>query len=279
MKRFLLVLVILFAAGGAGLFFGWVHSSVAPGEYGVVRSKTHGLDPQVVRDGEFRWLWYKLIPSNVRVISLPLERKSYVLSSSGALPSGDVYANLAGISADFSWEISWEISFALKPDALPELAAQENITSEADFRLVQLNLAARIENAAAQRLTAIAQRDDGASLEAVRASGTIAELERDLLAAFPVLESISCTIRTLRLPDYALYRQLKDLYRDYMERQTAGIGQNTAREAEMRVNMNMRLDELARYGELLTKYPILLQYLALEKNGFLLTDNGNPAQE
>ena len=34
---------------------------------------------------------------------------------------------------------------------------------------------------------------------------------------------------------------------------------------ETRVASSIRLDELEKYGELLTKYPILLQYLALEK--------------
>jgi hypothetical protein len=29
--------------------------------------------------------------------------------------------------------------------------------------------------------------------------------------------------------------------------------------------MRMRLDELAQYGELFTRYPVLLQYLSMEK--------------
>ncbi|MCL2234031.1 MAG: hypothetical protein FWB99_13265, partial [Treponema sp.] len=127
MKKFLLFLLFLTGIGGAGFFFGWAQLTVPPGSYGVLRSKTHGLDTQVIREGEFRWLWYKLIPTNVTVSTYTLGPVTRSIRSSGSLASGQVYAALAGVDADFSWEISGEISFSIRPEALPELTLRENL--------------------------------------------------------------------------------------------------------------------------------------------------------
>jgi hypothetical protein len=43
----------------------------------------------------------------------------------------------------------------------------------------------------------------------------------------------------------------------------------------MRLSSQLRFDELAKYGELLTKYPILLQYLSIENNQPGITAAGN----
>ncbi|MCL2374410.1 MAG: hypothetical protein FWC65_04125 [Treponema sp.] len=272
MKKFLFFLFFLIALGGAGFFFGWPHLTVPPGSYGVMRSKTHGLDEQVIREGEFRWYWRKLIPTNasVTVFTLPpVERR---IRSSGSLSSGDVYAALAGLEADFSWEISGEFSFSIRPEALPELVERESLQNDGDLRRAEQRLADRIEHFALQRLREYADREDGQAMETLRLTGSLPELDEDIQRAFPEIRNLFCVIRVVRFPDYALYRSLKDLYREYVSLLNAALSPNIAAEAEARMNMNLRLDELARHGELLTRYPILLHFLALEK-GLLLPDS------
>ena len=269
MKKFLLFLMVLIILGGAGFFFGWAHLTVPPGSYGVMRSKTHGLDPQVIREGEFRWLWYKLIPTNVRVLTFTLGPVTRPVRSSGSLVSGDVFAALAGIEADFSWEITGEITFSLRPEHLPELARRENLTSDADLRRAEERLAARIENFVLQQISAYAERGDGQMLQTLRITGSLPELDLEIQRAFPEIENLICVIRVVRFPDHVLYQSLKDLYREYIGRQAALLSPNVTSGAETRITMNLRLDELARYGELLTRYPVLLQFLALER-GFSL---------
>ena len=119
MKKFLVVLLFLALLGGTVFFLGWTHLTVPPGSYGVMQSKTHGLDPEVIRDGEFRWLWYKVLPTNVDVSVFTIGPVRRVIESSGNLSSGDIYAALVGITENFSWEVSGEFSFSLKPEALP----------------------------------------------------------------------------------------------------------------------------------------------------------------
>ena len=264
MKKFLFFLLLLIILGGGGFFLGWANLTVPPGSYGVIQSKTYGLDPRIVQDGEFRWLWYKLIPTNVKILVYTLGPVKRSIKSSGSLSSGQVYASLAGLEADFSWEISGELAFSLKPALLPELTARENIGDDEGLRKAEERLAERIETFALQRLRAYADNDEK-KMETIGLSGTLPELNSEIQSAFPEVENPDCTIRVVRYPDYALYQSVKALYREYISRQNAVLKPDIAMDAEKRMGMNLRLDELAKYGELLTKYPILLQYLALEK--------------
>ena len=265
MKKFLFVLLVLIILGGLGFFFGWAQLKIPPGSYGVMRSKTHGPEKFVLREGEFHWFWYKLIPTNVEITVYTLEPVRYHIQSSGNLSSGQAYAALAGLDADFSWDISGDLQFSLKPDILPEFTVRENIHDDAGLRASEQNLAAKIGNFALQRLKNYAEDDNGKRMESLALTGSLPELDNDILKAFPEIENLGCTLRVSRYPDYALYQSVKALYSDYLDHQNAILRADTALEAEKRITTRMRMDELARYGELLSKYPILLEYLALEK--------------
>jgi hypothetical protein len=263
MRKFFILLFILIILGGAGFFYGWVQFAVPPGSYGVMRSKTHGPDPQVIREGEFRWVWYKLIPTNVKIAVFTPEKVSRSVKSSGLLPSGGVYASLAGLEVDFSWEISGQFSFSLKGDALPSLAARENISGDEDLRALENGLADRIEAYVLRLL--VSYGEDGGKMEALLVSGSTPELVESVEKAFPEIEGFSCLFRGLRYPDYALYRSIRSLYDDYLKQQEFSLKTDLSGEAVTRISSRLKLDELAKYGELLTRYPILLQYLALER--------------
>ena len=265
MKKFLFVLFILIVLGGAGFFLGWTHLTVPPGSYGVMRSKTHGLDTSVIRDGEFRWIWYKLLPTNVKIAVYTINPVTRSISSSGSLSSGQVYAALAGLNADFSWQISGQIVFSLKPDSLPGFTASENISDQAGLNNAEARLGDKIESFVLQRLKAYADGADESKMEALTITGSLPELNNDIQNAFPEIENVSCTIQVVRYPDYALYQSVKALYQEYLKRQNAVLNPDITREATNRIDLRIRLDELTQYGELLTKYPVLLQYLALEK--------------
>jgi hypothetical protein len=262
-KKFFAALVILIILGGAGFFFGWVQFSVPPGAYGVMRSKTHGPDPRIIREGEFRWVWYKLIPTNVKIETFTLNRVNRTVKSSGLLPSGNIYASLAGLEADFSWEVSGKFSFSLNPEALPSLVIRENISGEEDLRTLEKDLADRMEAYILRLLSSYGE--DETKIEALLVSGSLPELAESIEKAFPETEGFSCLIQAARYPDYALYRSVRSLYEDYLGQQEITLRSDLTGEAENRINSRLRLDELSKYGELLTRYPVLLQYLAMEK--------------
>ena len=264
MKKFLVFLLVLIILAGTVFFLGWAQLTVQPGSYGVMRSKTHGLEAEVIKGGDFRWIWYKIIPKNAEVLVFNLDTVNYSIKNSGSLISGQTYASLAGLDADFSWEISGELSFSLKPETLPEMVSRENITGMADLKKAEEKLAERIGNFALERIKSYAETDEK-TLESLLLPGSLSQLNSEISSSFPGIENLDCTIHVVRYPDYALYQSVKALYQEYLARQSAVLRPDLNRDAEKRIETRNRMDELTRYGELLTKYPILLQYLALEK--------------
>ena len=272
MKKFLFFLFFLIALGGTVFFMGWTQLTIPPGSYGVMRSKTHGLDEKIIKDGEFRWLWYKAIPTNAKISVFTLDKVNRSINSTGSLNSGQVYAALAGLEVDFSWEIVGDFSFNLKPEVLPAFTARGNITDNSSLRKAEETLALRIENNILEILRRFVNSENEQKVESLLISGSVLELNSEIEANFPEIENFSCYIRTVKYPDFALYLSLKDLHREYLERQKVVLAVDVIKEAEKRMDTRIRLDELSQYGELLTEFPVLLEYLALEKGLFTKTE-------
>jgi hypothetical protein len=263
MKKLLINVAVLLTAGAAVFFLGWAQFGVAPGAWGVLRSKTHGIDKQVIREGRFRWVWYKLIPTNVSTSVFTINGMTIPMEISGTLPSGDVYSAVAGLKTDFSYHLSVTLTCRLRGEALPALAERENLLGQEDLDRYTARLTTEIENHA--RILLWAYGENERALKESQTTGTIRALETDLQRAFPDMENFSCTLKTLRFPDFILYEEIRRLYRDYVAAQRDNLQGETAALAVEAIRERRRLDELANYGELLTKYPLLLQYLALER--------------
>jgi hypothetical protein len=266
MKKFIAVLIILIILGGAAFFFGWAQMTVPPGAVGVMRSKTHGIDPRLIREGEFRWVWYKLIPANVNIAAYHLDRVEHSFTVKNTLPSGGAYAAFAGITADFSYEVSAALSFSINPDFLVSLIADSNIGGQADLDAFETTAAGSIEAFVLGRIGLGGETTE--DVEAMFRTGSSPELETAIQENFPYIKNVNCLIRTAKFPDFALYRQVRGIYEDFLSRQQEYLSGGLMEKAEARIDSQLRFDELARYGELLTKYPILVQYLAIENGSW-----------
>jgi hypothetical protein len=261
MKKIIAALFIILILGGAAFFFGWVQFRVPPGSYGVMRSRTHGLDTAVIREGEFRWVWYAIIPANVTITTFTPSPVEQPIQIRGSLPSGDVYASFAGLDADFSYEYSGVLSFTVKADHLPALMAERGVTNQEDLEAFEERLSGEIVSYAARRLGEYA--GEGGDL----AELGMDTLKDDILREYPYIENLSCSLNTDRRPDTVLYNSLRTMYGEYLAewQRFPEPGNSPSAAAARYMDIRFRLDELAKYGELLTKYPILLRYLALEK--------------
>jgi hypothetical protein len=262
MKKTIAVFILLLILAGTGLVLGWVQRAVPPGSYGILRSKTHGIDRQLIREGEFRWVWYTLIPSNAKISVYSLDPVSRELSVKGSLPSGDLFGSLEGVSVDFSYEVNGSFSFNIKPASLISLMTQRGIADQAGLDAFEESTAGEIAAFAVQRLKVYAEEtEEMETLAETSASQVKADIER----AFPNIENLSLSVTAARFPDYTLYRSMRSLYETYIRQQQESLHTGTIAAAENRVKFQLRLDELTGYGELLTKYPILLKYLAIER--------------
>ena len=262
MKK-IIILILLLGAAGAIFYFGWSQASVPVGSYGVIRSKTHGTDSEIIQEGKFRWIWYKLIPANVTIAVFSIQEHTVPFEVSGVLPSGDTYSALAGLQTDFSYSFSGSLAYKLKAESLPELSDRENLVSQEGLDAYLARLSGEIGSQAKTLFWAYGENEK--ALAEIRETGTIAAFEKTLAAQYPDIEILSCSIKALRYPDYILYNEMRLFYRDYLAAQRAGLGGTVGRMAADNIENQRRIDELSGYGELLTKYPVLIQYLALEK--------------
>jgi len=263
MKKFFTTLFFLIVLAALGLFFGWAQQGVPPDSYGIIRSKTYGVDPNLVKPGEFRWIWYKLIPTNVTTSVFRLTPVNHEFSADNTLPSGKIYAAFAGINESFSWQIRATISFSLRSESLISLVSANNIGAQEELTRYQNDIAEQIQAFILRRINT--DEDFSHQIEALLKEGESPELEREIQGNFPFITDFSLKVKSVQLPDFALYRQTKELYESYVVFQKNYLSGDLREKARSRVDSYQRFDELEHYGELLTKYPILLEYLALEK--------------
>jgi len=264
MKKFFFTLFILLLLGSAVFILGWAQLTVPPGSYGVINSKTHGVDPFVVRSGEFRWIWYKLIPTNVQVAVFRLDPQKFDIKFNSSLPAGDSYAAFAGLGADFSWDLKAVMSFNLNPDSLVSLVERENITSQDALDAYLYDMSQNIEVIVLRSLSS--EDTDSERIEKILSGEKDVQMERTILDNYPEISDFSLSVKSARFPDFVLYRQVRLMYEEFLAKQREYISAAFGRKAESHIQLQLHFDELERYGELLTKYPVLLEYMALEKN-------------
>jgi len=255
--------ILLLGTAVAVFFLGWAQYGLSPGSVGVLRSKTHGVDGKVIQEGKLRWVWYKLIPNNAALSVFFLNDIQVPVEVSGTLPSGDVYASFVGLKSDFTFALSGSLSYRLRPESLPELVEQENLINQEDLDNYLTRLNEKVKTHVQSLLWVYGENDK--ILKEAQETGTIRALEAEFHSAFPQAELRNCTVETLRFPDHILYDEIRKLYQDYLSAQRNEVKHETAVLAVESIKNRRRMDELAAYGELLTKYPVLLQYLTLEK--------------
>jgi hypothetical protein len=260
--KFLVTIVILLLLGGLVFFFGWAQLAVPVNAYGVMRSKTHGIDPAIIHAGEFRWVWFKLIPTNVEIQAFTIDQQTQAITMQDTLPSGAEYATFAGSGADFSYELNGTLAFSIKPQSLIKLMQERHINTQEDLNGFEAALADEVRMFALQRLRIYMEKKD--KIEELLASASIAQLNTDISEAFPDIEHLALLMYTHGFPDLTLYHEYRSLYQEYIARQRDYLHTEAALQANSRISAYVRFDDLAKYGELLTKYPILLQFIELE---------------
>jgi len=265
MKKFLITIFILLALAGTGFMFGWVQFSVPPGKYGVIHSKTHGIDDQLVRSGEFRWVWFKLIPTNVKIAVFSLEHCNFPIKFNSTLPSGDTYASFAGLTnANFTWDLQGEVIFSINPEKLIILTEQNNLSGQEDLDAYLQTIAQEIELLILREFSSV--EADSERLEHFMSGNPDSKIEQEIRNRFPEILNFSFVIHSAKFPDFILYRQLRFLYDEFLAKQREFISTSFGQRAQSHIENQLRFEELERYGDLLTRFPILLDYLTLEMN-------------
>jgi hypothetical protein len=262
MRRFIVTIVILLMLSIAVFLTGWVSLRLEPGRYGVVTSKTGGIWPEVLQAGDFHWTAAALLPTNLHIASFAPIELERIIELQGTMPSAEIYRSFIAGEPDFSWSVTVRLLASPRITALPELV--HRLALDGDQALAEwLNV--EMELAVAELRSAIfAYSSSLEGSQGLLSGAAEAELLASLAARRPLLEVRGLSIIAARLPDAALYEGARQLYLAYIENYQASIEPALARASTLAAEEQVRLDILKRYGDLLERYPDLIDYLAIQ---------------
>jgi len=268
MKKTLVALSILVILGGFIFFVGWIQLSVPAGKYGVLISKTGGINSTPVEPGRFRWQWERLIPTNSELVLFDLAPRTKTVSASGVLPSGDLYGDMLEGKPDFSWNFEMTITGRLRSGKLPYLVGTLNIRDQAGLDAWVDSRLSAMSREAGQSLVAGLLGDSTAYSNwqndpVLLDSAVKAALAR---AGTGEIEIVETGITRSRLPDFALYATATRTYKTYQEERNQLLDRLAKSEAGSSVTEYLQIERFARLGEVLTRYPILIDYLAVSRD-------------
>ncbi|RKX73381.1 MAG: hypothetical protein DRP87_18995, partial [Spirochaetes bacterium] len=243
--------------------FGWIQIHLPANTYAVLFTKTSGFEEEVIKPGEFVWRVEKLIPKNMIIYSFEIKPHSTIVELHGSLPSGEVYASTLDAKPDFSYSLEFFITFILKPEQLPRLVMDEKLfPDQLDdwYRRIADECAVEASSFLSSKFR------DPAYLGGINYQyETLAEELRDHINGFfQSIRIINIIPRKVEFPDLELYQRAKEQYLALLEERQRIFIEETREAARKEAVEENRIKTLSRYGELLSKYPILLKYLALE---------------
>ena len=206
MKKFLISLFILIIFSAFVFFFGWTQYRVKPGEFGVVISKTNGINETPIQNGEFSWYWQFLLPTNAILKTFTVEPVFVTKQIKGTLPSGDFYASYTPKETfDYSFEFS--MSLTVSEQNVITLLKENKITTQNDLSQYISNCADTIAQLAASFYLKKIQDNPNFRLESVKRDELLREIK--FYEDCPLIELMNFSLVSSKVPDFELYDKLK----------------------------------------------------------------------
>ncbi|MFP4152962.1 MAG: hypothetical protein ACLFSV_08950 [Alkalispirochaeta sp.] len=262
MKKMLVSVIILAILAEVAFGFGYVPIRIEAGEQVLLFSRTSGWDTAPVISGEFAWRWQLLIPKNVTIYRFPGELRSVTVSSSASLPSADHYRDYLEGDASLDQEIRLRLRYRISPLGIAELAPMglgadglEGWYDDFDDQITMVTLET-VSQAVSDRLD---RADTAVSLFDV----VTEEVEKHLTERFPEIEIATVIPEEISIPDPTLYAAAREAYMTVQAQRTETLRTLTDDGTTRQVRQDERLETLARYGEILDRHPVLLEYLEI----------------
>lgn len=257
MKKFFISLIIITLFAGFIFFVGWVQFAVPIGEYGVMVSKTGGVNSQTIIPGSFRWQWESIFPTNVKLYTFTLKPQSYTKTLTGNLPSAEVYTQMTAGRPDFSYSIFVSLSLSLQPQALPQLVKNQNVTDQAGLtEYISLQAEQVAMQAVQLLLSSTMQNPFDTVLLSVDSQKLLTMLQDQSRFSQLHIEDVQVTIN--KIPDMVVYNLSKNAYMAYQEQTQKELTEAAKKQSITAANTFFELDLFANLGRILEQYPSLL---------------------
>ncbi len=259
--------ILFLLAAGTVFYFGWVQFELPANTYAVLFSKTGGYDDQIIEPGKFNWKWERILPTNSTLFKFLIENQTVSLDYEGGLPSGELYSSITPQNPDFSYNWSFTISYTLDETKLPQLLKDKKIDNEnltGFYESIETEFSRIIKDSSKEFFTQ----------NLMRGSNTYSELENlifeKLKSRYSYISIKNLTVRDFHFPDLELYDKTRDIYFQILDKRKETEIASEQWAIESKINLDTKLEILSKYGELLSKYPILVDYFALNPDSQVL---------
>lgn len=254
-KRFFANVILLVIVSAVVFFIGWMSFYVKQGQFSIMTSKTGGLYREPIVYGKFKWRWERLLPTNVTLSSYNLQGYSYVQSTSGTLPSAELYRTMLDPKPDFSYNLTAKISFSVEPEKILSMVRTGTIENTPESLEEYLRLKSiTATNLIADHLIKNGKTDFIAS-PSVLTKAQIDEALSVRLGEFDGLKVDSVELASAKIPDTKLYELAKSSYESYL----SGLNEIILKKAEGQASSILELEnsmkQLEKFATLLERYP------------------------
>jgi hypothetical protein len=267
-KKFLILLVILVLFGSGIFYLGWIQYRLEPGESALVFSKTNGWEASIIDAGDFEWRWQALLPTNLRVFRF--RSSSYPVSYrfQEIIPGSPVFGEdiddqtfTLGYTVDLRVSLSVEgyrnLILNQGPGVDEEFFLTDQLRDENIETLVLPYIQSTIDIYGIDLLTNLART--GSSID----FSQVARDLQDRLSSQSNYQIEDFALKDLVVPNSDLYRTLADRYMAISQASLAGEAEVENRLAQERAIEQARVERMENYGQILERYPTILEYLRI----------------
>lgn len=253
----LLLILILLAFALFLTYLGWEQRELDERSYGVVYTKTGGWKSDIYSTDSFGWSFEKLIPENYKMHIFTINSNNYSYSHSEKLPSAELYANFSSInSSDFNYSYTLTASYSFNPNYLVSMTEDGSITEE-NFTLWLQDRTNEIQNILKSYI-----RERVVNSELITIEGAC---HTYISEQYPYLGFSDIKIN-MQKPDMVLYNRARNRYLQNMEIETSAEEEYLLESLRQQNSENHKLELLKKYGEVFTQYPIMIEYLKIDRD-------------
>ncbi len=265
-----------------------------PGNVYLIHSKFNGYQNRILQPGQYYISWQNLLPGNVSLLAIPNRVQKLRLQRRFSLPSAGNYQLLLPTlvpdsetqNNPFEYRVSISLSYRFRPNELLGLnekvsglsaagspahigeagsdgevgEARSTVLSSSAESLGQ-NLSLRLERRLSRELADMFSENVAPASADVRS--LTQQLETIVSQEFAELNLLSLEVEQYQQPDLELYATVRQYYHSLLQELSSESLSRLLEQQNSRIDQELYLQNIERLGEILTRYPVLIQYLAI----------------
>lgn len=257
MKKGIVSVIIILLFGAAVFYFGLVNMKVPAGQYGIMVSKTGGVNENIIENGKLMWRWEALLPTNVEIHKFDHGIFHSSQSLKGSLPSAEIYTSLIKGDPDFSYSFDYEISLLVTPENVVQLLKNGTVNSNESLKTY---LEENAEKIAFDLSKNIIEQNAENLVTVFDVEPAVEQLKKS--KKFEYIDVKDVVLKKAKIPDVRLYKIARKSYEKFQDMVDALLGEAAKEQAQKILADERSVNRLTKIGEVLKKYPDLNNLLS-----------------